>query len=47
MLYCTHRFVWTVSEIDDVTNAVLFLLSDQSAMISGTTMVVDGGLLCN
>ncbi|KAK7111671.1 L-xylulose reductase-like [Littorina saxatilis] len=34
-------------EIEDVTNAVLFLLSDQAAMVNGTTLVVDGGLLCN
>lgn len=34
------------AELDDITGPVLFLLSDQSAMITGTTMVVDGGLLC-
>ncbi|XP_076447030.1 L-xylulose reductase-like [Babylonia areolata] len=34
-------------EIEDVTNAVLFLLSDKAAMINGTTLTVDGGLTCN
>nr|XP_033816794.1 L-xylulose reductase [Geotrypetes seraphini] len=33
------------AEIDDVVNAVLFLLSDRSAMITGVTLPVDGGFL--
>ena len=32
-------------EEDDVVNAILFLLSDSSAMISGSTLPVDGGVL--
>ncbi|XP_030061043.1 L-xylulose reductase [Microcaecilia unicolor] len=33
------------AEVDDVVNAVLFLLSDRSAMITGVTLPVDGGFL--
>ena len=32
-----------VSEMSDVTNAVLFLLSDKAAMMTGTNLIVDGG----
>ncbi len=32
-----------LSEPEDVGNAILFLLSDQSAMITGQTMIIDGG----
>ena len=35
-----------VTEMEDVTKAVLFLLSDASAMTTGATVPVDGGLLC-
>ena len=28
----------------DVANAVLFLLSDKSDMITGTTLLIDGGM---
>ena len=34
------------NEVDDVVQSVLFLLSDKSKMISGTTIVVDGGHTC-
>ncbi|XP_026466343.1 L-xylulose reductase-like [Ctenocephalides felis] len=30
-------------EVDEVINAVLFLLSDQSSLITGTSMPLDGG----
>ncbi|XP_043924148.1 L-xylulose reductase [Protopterus annectens] len=33
------------AEIEDVVNAILFLLSDKSGMITGTTLPVDGGFL--
>ena len=36
-----------ISEVDNVTNTILFLLSDQSAMINGTSIVVDGGFSCH
>ncbi|ESO87090.1 hypothetical protein LOTGIDRAFT_149387 [Lottia gigantea] len=36
----TGRFV----EVDDVVNAVLFLLSDQAAMLNGVHLPLDGGL---
>lgn len=31
-------------EIDDMVNCVMFLLSDQSSMIRGQTIIVDGGI---
>ena len=31
---------------DDVTGAVLFLLSDRAGFITGQTLIVDGGLTC-
>ncbi len=34
-----------VGEPEDIANAVLFLASDEAAWITGTTLVVDGGLL--
>uniref|UniRef100_A0A183TZK0 L-xylulose reductase n=1 Tax=Toxocara canis TaxID=6265 RepID=A0A183TZK0_TOXCA len=36
---CVKRF----AEVEDVVNAVLFLLSDRSAMIDGSALFVDGG----
>ena len=35
-----------VNEIDDVVQCVVFLLSDNSKMITGTTITVDGGTTC-
>ncbi|XP_033748781.1 L-xylulose reductase-like [Pecten maximus] len=34
-------------EIEDVVNATLFLLSDKSAMVNGTSMLLEGGLSCS
>jgi enoyl-[acyl-carrier protein] reductase III len=31
-------------EIDDMVNAIMFLISDQSSMIRGQTIIVDGGI---
>ncbi|KAK2714181.1 D-erythrulose reductase-like [Artemia franciscana] len=33
------------AEVDDVVNAIVFLLSDNAAMITGTCLPVDGGYL--
>ncbi|NWW87817.1 DER reductase, partial [Rhynochetos jubatus] len=33
------------AEVDDVVNSVLFVLSDRSAMTTGSSLVVDGGFL--
>ncbi|XP_078427115.1 L-xylulose reductase-like isoform X2 [Cetorhinus maximus] len=33
------------AEIDEVVNAIIFLLSDKSSMINGVTLPVDGGFL--
>ena len=34
------------AEMDDVANAVVFLLSDKAAMTTGTVMPIDGGYTC-
>ena len=31
-------------EIDDMVNCVMFLLSEESSMIRGQTIIVDGGI---
>lgn len=31
---------------DDIANAVLYLASDEASFVTGTSLVVDGGLLC-
>mgnify|MGYP001240225050 FL=1 len=33
-----------LAEIEDIANAILFLASDESKMITGTEIVIDGGL---
>ena len=33
-------------EIEEVVQSVLFLLSDKSKMITGTTVMIDGGHTC-
>lgn len=35
-----------MGEVEDISNAVLFLLSPQASYITGHTLVVDGGLTC-
>ncbi|RXM37421.1 L-xylulose reductase [Acipenser ruthenus] len=35
----------TIAKVEDVVNAILFLLSEKSAMITGATLPVDGGFL--
>ena len=34
----------TIAEVEDIANAILFLASDESKMITGTEIVIDGGL---
>jgi 3alpha(or 20beta)-hydroxysteroid dehydrogenase len=34
-----------IAELDEVSNAVLFLASDEASFITGTELVIDGGLL--
>lgn len=34
-----------IPEVDDVVNSILFLLSDKSAMTTGSSLMVDGGFL--
>ena len=45
MNVCNAHFccVTDVVEESDIVNAVLFLLSDNSSMINGTFLTVDGG----
>ncbi|CAH1389115.1 unnamed protein product [Nezara viridula] len=38
-----HRF----AEVDDVVNAIIFLLSDSSKMINGVVLPIDGGATAN
>ena len=38
-------FAMISTEVKDVVNPILFLLSDQSEMINCTTLPVDGGFL--
>ena len=33
-----------ITEVDDVVNTTLFLLSDKASMINGAILPVDGGL---
>ena len=33
-----------LAEVEDIANAILFLASDESKMITGTEIVIDGGL---
>jgi len=39
------RIVCHVTELSDVVNAVLYLLSDSAAMINGVTLPIEGGYL--
>ena len=44
-LYAENRAISRPQQPDDVTGAVVFLLSDESAYITGQTIVVDGGFV--
>lgn len=41
----TYTAMCMSTEVEDVVNAILFLLSDKSKMINGVTLPVDGGFL--
>ena len=36
-----------IATIDEIVGPVLYLLSDYSAMVTGTNHIVDGGIACN
>jgi NAD(P)-dependent dehydrogenase (short-subunit alcohol dehydrogenase family) len=45
--YDTNRIEDTIQRVgstEDIANALLFLLSDQANYITGTEIIVDGGL---
>ncbi|XP_064405839.1 L-xylulose reductase-like [Halichondria panicea] len=35
------------AEVEEIVNPILFLLSDQSSMVNGTTLPIDGGFLAS
>jgi len=35
-----------LGNVDDIANAVLYLLSDASRWVTGSNLVVDGGVSC-
>ena len=34
-------------EVQDVIDPIMYLLSEHSTMVTGTTHIIDGGILCN
>lgn len=42
---CIGCSLCLIPEVDDVVNSILFLLSDKSAMTTGSSLMVDGGFL--
>ncbi len=36
-----------ITEVEEIVNPILFLLSDQSSMVNGTTLPIDGGFLAS
>ena len=36
-----------ITEVREIVEPIMYLLSDHSTMVSGTTHVIDGGLLAN
>ena len=44
LVNCMHNMPMNcATDVDDVVNMVMFLLSDKSAMTTGTHILVDGG----
>ncbi len=41
-----HHFCH-ITEVEEIVNPILFLLSDQSSMVNGTTLPIDGGFLAS
>ena len=41
-----HTPMGRFMETEDAVGPILYLLSDHSSMVTGTTNIVDGGLLC-
>ena len=42
----SHIPMGSMTELKDIVQCVLFLLSDKSRMITGTTLTIDGGHSC-
>jgi glucose 1-dehydrogenase len=39
--------VGRVGQAEDIANAAVFLASDESSFITGTTLLIDGGITCS
>ena len=47
MVTLSTVYALIISEIEDVVNATLFLLSDNASMMNGIITPVDGGITVN
>ena len=45
VLYTPYHCAIFITVEEDVVNSILFLLSEQSSMLNGVTLPVDGGQL--
>ncbi len=45
IFYWSFKIHFFPTEVEEVVDAVIFLLSDRASMIHGTTLPIDGGFL--
>lgn len=41
----SYFLFYSIAEVEEVVNVILFLLSDKASMVNGVTLPVDGGYL--